>query len=642
MIPSAGTADSLAPADGVSAPIGDLRPPIGTIASLLQARVASTPNAIALLAPGRDALTFAALSRQLAKVADTLAAAGFGGGSRIAIALPDGASTATAMLAVLCCAIGVPINPESDADTLRRLYRRLRVDAVIVDSASPGAARSVARELDLPLIMLHAPADAAAGEFTLQCEARPNCAPVARAWPRADDVALVLHTSGTTGDSKAVPLTQRSQHDSALHRIGLFGMTEHERGLCVTPLFTATSIRRSLMPPLAAGGSVVCVPRFDADAMLDWLAEFEPTFYAAGPAVHRAVMDAVDRRGAPPRHSLRYIVSGSTALPGELQQRLEDAFGVPLIQTYAMTEAGTIAQNPLPPGQRRHGSVGVVVQGEVAITDERGAHLPAGVSGEIIVRGPQVFQGYEGDPEANRNAFHGDWFRTGDVGYLDADGYLYVTGRLKEIVNRGGFKVPSAEVDAALLAHPDVADAATFGIAHPTLGEDVVSVVVQRANVTHTASELRDFLFDRLAAYKVPTRIVLVDAIPKTPLGKVRRRELGNALAALMRPSYESPRDLHERAVAAAFTDVLACEPAGSNDNFFALGGDSLRGAQVVARLNEAFGCNLDVSSLFRRPTVAEFAAEISAASGDRDRSAPPIVPLPRRQRRTNEGPPAA
>ena len=358
-----------------------------------------------------------------------------------------------------------------------------------------------------------------------------------------------------------------------------------------------------------------------------------PTFYAAGPAVHRAVMEAVDRRGAVPHHALRYVVSGSNALPAELQQRLEEAFGVPLIQGYAMTETGTIAQNPLPPGERRQGSVGLVVQGEVAITDERGTQLPAGSSGEIVVRGPHVLRGYEDDPDANRNAFRGEWFRTGDVGHLDADGYLYVTGRLKEVINRGGFKIPSVEVDAALLLHPGVADAATFGVAHPTLGEDVVSVVVQRANATHAASELRDFLFDRLAAYKVPSRIVAVTAIPKTPLGKVRRSELANAMAAAMRPSHEPPRDPHEQTIAALFADVLACEAAGSHDNFFALGGDSLRGAQVVARVNEAFGCNLDVGSLFRRPTVAEFAAEIRAASGNRDGSAPAIVPLPRSPR---------
>ena len=628
------------PAGGRSARIGDLGAPIGTIAALLQTRMATAPNTIAFLAPGREALTFEALARQLADAADTLAAAGYGRGSRIAIALPDGASTAAVMLAVLCCATCVPINPESDADALRRLYRRLRVDAVIVDLATPGVARSVAHELDLPLIMLHVPTDAAAGEFTLQCGVRPGRAPVARAWPGADDVALVLHTSGTTGNSKGVPLTQRSQYESALHRVALFGMPPHERGLCVTPLFTATSIRRSLLPPLAAGGSVVCVPRFDADAMLDWLAEFEPTFYAAGPAVHRAVMDAIDRRGGAPRHALRYIVSGSTALSGELQQRLEDAFGVPLIQTYAMTETGTIAQNPLPPGQRRPGSVGLAVQGEVVIADERGTHLPAGASGEIVVRGPQVFRGYEDDPDANRHAFRGEWFRTGDFGHLDPDGYLYVTGRLKEIINRGGFKVPSVEVDAALLAHPGVAEAATFGIEHPTLGEDVVSVVVQRANATCAANELRDFLFDRLAVYKVPSRIVAVTAIPKTPLGKVRRRELANALAPALRPSYAPPRDLHEQTVAAIFADVLACEPAGSHDNFFALGGDSLRGAQVVARLNETFGCNLDVGSLFRRPTVAEFAAEIKTAN--RDRSVPAIVPLPRSRQGRNDEPSSA
>jgi acyl-CoA synthetase (AMP-forming)/AMP-acid ligase II len=521
----------------------------------------------------------------------------------------------------------VPLNPDSDAEALRHLCRKLRIDAMIA-TERPGAIGDVATELGLPIVTMTCSPKSPAGVFALECTGERQ--PAIAESPSSGDIALVLHTSGTTGESKAVPLTQHSQYESTIHRVAVFGLTARDRSLCVTPMFTASSIRRSILPPLAAGGSVVCVPRFDAGLMLDWLAEFEPTFYAAGPAVHRAVLGAMERRGGAPRHALRYVVSGSTALPGQLQERLEVALGVPVIQTYAMTEAGAIAQNPLPPADRRFGSVGMPTQGEVAIVGDGGAVLPAGQAGEIIVRGPQVFAGYENDPEANRQAFIGDWFRTGDLGYLDGDGYLHVTGRLKEIINRGGFKVPSAEVDAVLLRHPAVAEAATFGIAHPTLGEDVMAAVVLHEAATADVQQLRDFAFESLAAFKVPSRISIVTSLPRTPLGKIRRRALADALAPALRPAYHAPGDAHEQAVARLFEEVLGTRPIGSLDNFFALGGDSLRGAQVIHRANEIFHCQLEVDSLFRRPTVAEFAAELRAGVRGRAFAPPPIARLPR------------
>jgi hypothetical protein len=283
--------------------------------------------------------------------------------------------------------------------------------------------------------------------------------------------------------------------------------------------------------------------------------------------------------------------------------------------------------------------VGLPVRSEVAILGDDGSFLPAGDAGEIVVRGPEVFGGYEGDPEANRNAFFGDWFRTGDLGFIDQDGYLYLTGRLKDIINRGGVKVPPSEIDALLLRHPAVADAATCGIAHPTLGEDVVAAVILRAGHAATPQQLRDFAFDALADYKVPSRIVPVSEIPRSPLGKVRRRELAEMLSAAFRPAYDPPRDAREALVARQFAEVLGIERVGCFDNFFSLGGDSLRAAQIANRLNAVFDCQLDSASMFRRPTVAELAVEIAARLRGRDaHAAPPIVRLPRRDDPASDG----
>ena len=599
----------------------------GTIGSLLAPHVRKTPNAIALLAPGRAALTFQELADQLDVAAHTLAAAGFGIGSRIGVALSNGPECVAALLAVMTCATCVPFNPQSDADTFRFLCRRLRVDAVIVDAETSPAILGTAMEFGVPLVTLVPTGDAPAGTFALQCDStRP---PVSIVHPGPDDVALVLHTSGTTGTPKAVPLIQRRIYEMMLHRIEVFAMTPRDRGLCIRPLFTSAAINRNILQPLAGGGSLVCVTQFDADLMLDWLSQFQPTFYSADPATHRAVLEAIARRGRAPDHMLRFVVSSSMAISAELQQQLEDTLGVPVIQTYAMTECGTIAQDPLPPGIRRKGSVGKATQGEVAIVGDHNEFLAAGDSGEIVVRGTHVFRGYEDDPQANRDAFIGDWFRTGDLGYVDPDGYLYVTGRLKEIINRGGFKVPSIDVDAVLALHPAVAETVTVGIAHPTLGEDVVSAVVLREGATTTLSQLRDFAFESLPPHKVPTRIVAIDAIPRSPLGKAKRRELAQSLSTHLRPAYEVPSNEREAALVELFDEILGIKRAGRADNFFALGGDSLRGAQLVARVNRMFECSLGVANLFRRPTIAEFAVEIEAGRAKISAS-PPIMALPR------------
>jgi hypothetical protein len=252
--------------------------------------------------------------------------------------------------------------------------------------------------------------------------------------------------------------------------------------------------------------------------------------------------------------------------------------------------------------------------------------LPAGETGEIVVRGPEVFAGYENDPEANRRIFHDGWCRTGDLGYLDRDGYLFLCGRVKEIINRGGYKVSPPEVDAALASHPQVTEAGTFAVPHPTLGEDVVAAVVLRAPGAATPQELRDFAFAELAAFKVPSRIVPVAEIPKTALGKIRRSELAALLAV------PAPRELlpacgpNEALVARLFAEVLGVDAIGALDDFFELGGDSLRGTQVVARANAALGTDLPPTCLFRRPTVRGFAAELAAAADSGHGSGPPPI----------------
>jgi acyl-CoA synthetase (AMP-forming)/AMP-acid ligase II len=381
---------------------------------------------------------------------------------------------------------------------------------------------------------------------------------------------------------------------------------------------------------IVVGGSIECVSEFRAADFIAWIREFHPTYYAAGPAIHRALLEAHENGGPIGASSLRFIWSGATSLPVDIERRLEQLFGVPVIQSLGMSEAGLVASNPLPPGVRRPGSVGRPAGLDVAIHDDAGQALPALETGEVVIRGPGVIRGYEDNPEANRDAFRDDWFRTGDLGYFDDDGYLYLTGRVKELINRGGFKVSPYEVDAALLRHPDVAEAATFAVLHPTLGEDVNAAVVARTGST-SARELRDFALERLAPYKVPSQILLVHTLPKSPLGKVNRHELSEQLTGSLRERFTPPRTPGEEQVARIFASVLGLPSIGAFDNFFQLGGDSLRGAQVVAQVNAGRATSVTTTLLFRRPTVAEFASELDAApSADAQPGLPPIARLSR------------
>ena len=607
-----------------------------TLLELIEAGARQRGSSPALLAPDRPPLGYDALLQQIERVGASLAAMGVGRGQRVALALPNGPEMAVALLSAMSWASCAPLNPASDETTCRALLKKIRAAAlVIADGAEPPAARAAAA-LGVPIVRLAFDRREPAGTFSLSSEG--SAAAVAMERPRLDDVMLLLPTSGTTARPKIVPLTHRIQVGAFIHRARLVQLTSADRCLCVVPLFTASGIKRNLGPTLAAGASVVCTPGFDARHFFAWIEAFQPTLYTAPPAVHRAVLEVCEQDGAPRRHSLRLVLAGSAALSTSLQSRLENVLGVPVLQGYGSSEGGGIAHERLPPAIRKPGSVGMSAGCEVKVLGEAGEFLPAGQAGEIVIRGGECFTGYEDDPEANRLAFHDGWFRTGDLGYLDQDDFVFLIGRVKEVINRGGQKVSPVAVDHVLMQHPQVSEAATFGVPHQTLGEDVLAAVVTRAPGSVGEQELRDFVLQRLAGFMVPSRIVFAPGLPKTALGKVRRGELAELFGGDRREKFLAPRDAQEELVAGLYSQLLGCARVGALDNFFDLGGDSLRGAQLVDRANLAFGCNLPVESLFRRPTVAEFAAELRAGTGALAASAPPPI-TSRRQGRGEAAP---
>jgi acyl-CoA synthetase (AMP-forming)/AMP-acid ligase II/acyl carrier protein len=578
-----------------------------TIPELVRRVATATPDATAITAPGRRALSYREMQAHVARTAATLHALGVGRGDRVAVVLPNGPEMATAFLAVASAATCAPLNPAYGETELDFYFEDLGVRALIVARGARSPAGDVARARSIPVLELAVPNDLKAGIFSLGEQDGLTGAP-ADAGP--DDVALVLHTSGTTSRPKMVPLRHRNLCASAVSVRQTLALGPADSCLNVMPLFHIHGLVCALLASLSAGASVSCTPGFFAPQFLDWLAESDATWYTAVPTMHQAVLArAAAHSTSIARSRLRFIRSSSAALPPRVQSDLERVFGVPVIESYGMTEAShQMASNPLPPRERKPGSVGIASGPDVAVMDDAGTLLPYGQTGEVVVRGPGITSGYENNPEANRAAFSDGWFRTGDQGHLDAEGYLYLTGRRKEIINRGGEKIAPREIDEVLLDHPAVAEAVAFAVPHEMLGEEVGAAVVRRDQVTVTEQELRAFAAARLAHFKVPTRMLFVPAIPKGPTGKVQRVGLAERLGVTASPiaeraAYVAPSSPIETRVCVIWEEVLGMERVGLDDDFFLLGGDSMLATRVIARVRDVFAIELPLLALFESPT---------------------------------------
>jgi len=575
-----------------------------TLYHLLDTRSHLVPEAPALLAPGRPALTYRALHTQVARLASGLAASGVERSDRVAIVLPNGPEAALAFLGAASVATAAPLNPAYGREELDFFLTDLQPKVLLVAEKTASIAGAAAEKLGIKVLPWSFASAATDG-------------PADNHLARPEDVALVLHTSGTTSRPKIVPLTQENLVVSARQIAASLELTASDRCLNVMPLFHIHGLVAAVLASLAAKGSVVCSPGFDAASFGNWSREHHPTWYTAVPTMHQAVLGQLQKGSAREAFaSLRFARSCSSALPPRLMADLEAALGVPVIEAYGMTEAShQMSSNPLPPHQRKPGSVGLATGVSVAVMDGHGNLLAPGKIGEVVIRGRSVTSGYASPVEANATAFSHGWFRTGDQGYLDEEGYLFLTGRIKEIINRGGEKISPREIDEVMLDHPAVAQAVAFALPHPTLGEDIGLAVVPRPGAPPTECELREFAFGRLAAFKVPSKFVVVDSIPKGPTGKLQRIGLAEKLKDRLHGDFQAPEDPIEELIADIWREVLDIDRVGINDNFFATGGDSLRGARVVNRVNELFVLDLPITAAFRRPTIREFAAMVREAA---------------------------
>ena len=500
-----------------------------TILELLNVGADSAP---AIGSPGRTALTYAGLRTLTEEVVAALNGAGVGRNDRVAIVLPNGPEMAAAFLTIAAGATTAPLNPAYRAEEFDFYLGDLDVRCLVLQVGDDSPARAMAEKRGIPILELEPDADGPAGRFRLN-GAGSGAVAANGGLAGAEDVALILHTSGTTSRPKMVPLSQRNVCASAGHIRATLGLTADDRCLNIMPLFHIHGLIAAVLSSIGAGASVHCAPGFNALRVFNWFDEVKPTWYTAVPTMHQTILARAPRNSdSVAAAKLRFIRSSSSSLPPQVMAQLEETFGCPVVESYGMTEAAhQMASNPLPPAARKPGSVGIAAGPEVAIMAEDNADLlPRGSTGEVVIRGPNVTAGYLDNPAANATAFTAGWFRTGDLGVMDEEGYLTITGRLKEIINRGGEKISPREVDEVLLDHPAVAQVVTFAMPHDKLGEEVAAAVTLNEGASATEAEIRAFAGERLADFKVPRKIVLLDEIPKGATGKLQRIGLAEKL----------------------------------------------------------------------------------------------------------------
>ncbi len=490
---------------------------MSTLANILNPQSGSDA---AVIVPGAQPVSYADLGAEVERAAELLAGAGVQPGEVVSIALPNGLDFLVVFLAVARAgAIAAPLNPAYTTDEFKFYMEDADARFAILPQDEQ-AAHDAAADLGIPT--LETGTDE--GRLALYRDGallsvRRDAPP-----PSEQDTALFLHTSGTTSRPKAVPLTHGNLVASMKNIGDTYKLTPEDTAMVVMPLFHVHGLIGVALSTLASGGALVVPPRFSASRFWEQQAATNATWYSAVPTIHQILLTRADDDDAP-HSSFRFIRSCSSALAPAVFEQMEARFGAPVLEAYGMTEAShQMASNLLPPGKRAPGTVGVGTGVQIAVMDEVGSLVAQGERAEVVIRGANVTHGYLNNPQANAEAFTDGWFRTGDQGFLDADGTLTLTGRLKELINRGGEKISPLEIDAALLQHPSVVEAVCFGVPHAMYGEAVEAAAVVSGDADEAA--IRAYCAEHLTGFKVPDRIYIVDSLPRAATGKIQRRHI--------------------------------------------------------------------------------------------------------------------
>ena len=496
-----------------------------TLVELMEARSSETRPF--LIAPDTGAqLSFQRFRQEARKVAEQISGEGIEPGDRVAIVVPNGIEVLLAFFgAAEAGAMAMPMNPDLKPDEFDFALEHSGAKLTIcvpgtVDRVSAKAGTGQRQDTIVGI------------EFNSRDGVRlvggkgAGRAPIGA--PTPDSEALLLYTSGTTSAPKGVQITHRNLTVSARNVADWYNLNERDITACVMPLFHVHGLVASVLATLRSGGTVVVPQRFSASNFWSIVRGYGVTWYTAVPTIHTILLNNATKSGDNRDATrLRFVRSCSSALSPATMEGYEKMFGAPILQAFGMTEAAHQAlSNPLPPRERRPGSVGLPTGVEVTILDDDGNEMPRGAEGELALKGPNVTHGYLNNPDATRDAFSNGWFRTGDLARMDEDGYVYLLGRIKELINRGGEKISPLEVDDVLASHPKIAEAVTVAVPHEIYGEEVEAVVALKPGESLEAGDIIVFCREQLADFKVPKAIRFVPVIPRSATGKIQRRRL--------------------------------------------------------------------------------------------------------------------
>lgn len=589
------------------------------ITDYLFAAVSNNPESPAIYLPDANFISYKHLAEQINNLSGELAKSGLANGNRIAIIMPHGSEAVLAFYAVTLFAIAVPLNQNASAEELKKYMTLAKLDAIIVKEGYSAAVAQAAAETGIPVIIMETNG---AGEFHFRVDGVVS-QKVDNARHQENDIAVVLFTSGTTSTPKVVPLTHANLIKTVDITTEIFGLKEEDRCISVTPLFHIYGIVGPLLSAAATGSSVICLPSFNPQEFFRILRELQITWYAASPAIHHAVAEYAERIGVDKaNYALQLIRSGSAPLPVKVVEKLKKYFGAIVVQGYGLTEtAGLGTCNPPITEKIKNESVGLVTGCEIGIIDEQKNFLPQTMVGQIVIRGESITKGYENVDDNSQVFLENGWFATGDQGYFDEDGHLFITGRIKEMINRGGAKISPYEVEEVLGRHEDVIEAAVFAAPHPYLGEIPMALAVLRPSSLLTAENLKNFLRDKISLSKMPVQIFLTAQIPKSANGKIQRRLLYRYIqnhpedfpAVLLEVATEEAEfnTATEKALADIWRELLKIEHVSNTDDFFEVGGDSLMAEMLFAEIERVLAIKLPAGTILANRTLQELAALI-------------------------------
>jgi oxalate---CoA ligase len=579
-----------------------------TIAEAIAQHAMRNPNWPAIVGTQFAPFSFRELDLWITQIREQLRAAGIGPHSRIGVILPPGPESAILGIAIASHAISVPLNSNRPESEIEEELARVCLDALVLPSWVESSAFAIAQRSSFGLLEASRAAGSLSSVTLRQTRETPELTqrPVD---PALDSIALIFTTSGTTGTAKLVPVTHENLLVTADKMRQWFALRSDDRTAFVLPGYYGAAIKISLLAPLLLGGSVALPTARHMQDLAEWIPDLCPTWLWGNPTFFQAVLDKLrSRAGMKLTHSLRFVVSGTAHLPPTLREELEATLGVPVLQSYGMSEAGILAADPAPPLKRKPGTVGLISRDELTIVGPKGDLLPDGEVGEIVVHGPTVSPHIGAEVEAKPSKDR--WLYTGDLGSIDSYGYLTVVGRTKELINRGGEKISPYEVEKALLLHPSVKEAAAFSVPHPRLGENVAAAVVLKPESNPPTPDIKTFLADHLAPFKIPQHVLVMPQLPKGATGKISRSELSEAMVHRTRtvaPPY-SPLEFQIRDI---WQTLLHRDDVGIDDDFFELGGDSLLALQMILELEAIARRKISPSILKAVYTIRQLVAAI-------------------------------